>query len=79
MYDSNGMRLNDVFYQNICLILPISVILYDNLEYSSSNNTDHGSKELPTIMKIAVQVLKYLFSDYTSAHEILRDLVTMRG
>ncbi len=24
-------------------------------------------------MKTAVQVLKYLFSDYTSAHEILRD------
>ena len=41
-------------------------------EYSS-NSTDHGSKELPTIMKTGVQVLKYLFSDYTSAHEILRD------
>lgn len=40
------------------------------VEYSS-NSTDHGSKELPTIMKTAVQVLKYylqisyidLFSD----------------
>lgn len=42
------------------------------MEYSS-NSTDHGSKDLPTIMKTAVQVLKYLFSDYTSAHEILRD------
>jgi hypothetical protein len=45
---------------------------HDIKEYSS-NSTDHDSKELPTIMKTAVQVLKYLFSDYTSAQEILRD------
>ena len=34
---------------------------------------DRNSKELPTNMKAVVQVLKYLFSDDKSAHEVLHD------
>ena len=53
----NTIHLSDTLHNDIWSIVVIVPI--------------RGSKELPTNMKAAIQVLKYLFSDHTSPHEIL--------